>query len=333
VSVGLLALLDDVAAIAKVAAASLDDIAGQAARAGVKAAGAVIDDAAVTPRYVHGFSADRELPIVGKIALGSVRNKLIILLPAALLLSAFLPWLITPLLMIGGAYLCYEGAEKVFAALFPHQAHGHEAHVEPAAAATSDAALLEEEKVSGAIKTDFILSAEIMTIALAALPAESVLMQAVILAIVGIGITVLVYGGVALIVKADDFGLLLAAKGRTDAGRAMGRALVSGMPTFMRVLGIVGTAAMIWVGGGIVIHGLATFGVTAVEHAAEAVAEAAAHAVPGIAGVIRWVVVAAISGVFGLIVGALLIPVAEHVIVPLFNLFRRKEPPPPSASA
>jgi Uncharacterized protein conserved in bacteria len=333
VSVGLLALLDDVAAIAKVAAASLDDIAGQAARAGVKAAGAVIDDAAVTPRYVHGFSADRELPIVGKIALGSVRNKLIILLPAALLLSAFLPWLITPLLMIGGAYLCYEGAEKVFAALFPHQAHGHEAHVEPAAAATSDAALLEEEKVSGAIKTDFILSAEIMTIALAALPAESVLMQAVILAIVGIGITALVYGGVALIVKADDFGLLLAAKGRTHAGRAIGRALVTGMPAFMRVLGIVGTAAMIWVGGGIVIHGLATFGVTAVEHAAEAVAEAAAHAVPDIAGVIHWAVVAAISGVFGLIVGALLIPVAEHVIVPLFNLFRRKETPPPTASS
>jgi predicted DNA repair protein MutK len=332
VSVGLLALLDDVAAIAKVAAASLDDIAGQAARAGVKAAGAVIDDAAVTPRYVHGFSADRELPIVGKIALGSIRNKLVFLLPAALLLSAFLPWLISPLLMIGGAYLCYEGAEKVFAALFPHQAHGHEAHVEPTSD-PADATMLEEEKVSGAIKTDFILSAEIMTIALAALPAQNVVMQAAVLALVGIGITVLVYGGVALIVKADDFGLVLASRGRTHTGRAIGRGLVSGMPTFMRVLGIVGTAAMIWVGGGIVIHGLATFGFTAVEHAAEAVAEAAAHAVPGVAGVIHWAVVAAISGVFGLIVGALLIPVAEHVIVPLFNVIRPKGKRPPSASA
>ncbi|GLQ54906.1 DUF808 domain-containing protein [Devosia nitrariae] len=329
-SVGLLALLDDVAAIAKVAAASLDDIAGQAARAGVKAAGAVIDDAAVTPRYVHGFSADRELPIVGKIALGSVRNKLIILLPAALLLSAFLPWLITPLLMIGGAYLCYEGAEKAFAAVFPHEAAGHETRVEPAAA---NADLLEEAKVAGAIKTDFILSAEIMTIALAALPAENVIMQGTILAIVGIGITALVYGGVALIVKADDFGLVLAAKGRTHTGRAIGRGLVGGMPAFMHMLGIVGTAAMIWVGGGILVHGLATFGFSAAEHAVEAVAEAAAEAVPGAAGAVHWTVVAAISGVSGLVVGALLIPVAEHLVAPLVKLFRSKGKLPSSRSS
>lgn len=329
-SIGLLALLDDVAAIAKVAAASLDDIAGQAARAGVKAAGAVIDDAAVTPRYVHGFSADRELPIVGKIALGSVRNKLVILLPAALLLSAFLPWLITPLLMIGGAYLCYEGAEKVFSAIFPHEAAGHEMRVEPAAAAAD---VLEEVKVAGAIKTDFILSAEIMTIALATLPAESVVMQGVILAVVGIGITALVYGGVALIVKADDFGLILAANGRTHTGRAIGRALVSGMPVFMSALGIVGTAAMIWVGGGILIHGLATFGLTTVEHAVEAVAQAAAETLPGMAAAIHWTVVAAISGVVGLVVGALLIPVAEHVVAPLLSVFRSKEVHPPPASS
>ena len=128
-SIGLLALLDDVAAIAKVAAASLDDVASQAAKAGVKAAGVVIDDAAVTPRYVVGFSAKRELPIVGKIASGSLRNKLLILLPAALALSYFLPWAITPLLMFGGAYLCYEGVEKVYEIIVPHHAHAHEAEL------------------------------------------------------------------------------------------------------------------------------------------------------------------------------------------------------------
>src|SRR5690554_1968985 len=205
-SVGLLALLDDVAAIAKVAAASLDDIAGQALKAGSKAAGAVIDDAAVTPRYVHGFSADRELPIVGKIALGSIKNKLIFLLPAALLLSAFLPAVINPLLMIGGAYLCYEGAEKLYAMLAPGKAHAHEQEVEPSAA---DAVGLEAEKVAGAIKTDFILSAEIMTIALSTIATGDVVTQALVLIIVAIGITAVVYGGVALIVKADDFGVYL----------------------------------------------------------------------------------------------------------------------------
>src|SRR5690606_38841256 len=161
-SVGLLALLDDVAALAKVAAASLDDIAGQAVKAGAKAAGAVIDDAAVTPRYVSGFSADRELPIVGKIAFGSIRNKLIVLLPAAVALSYFAPWIITPILMLGGAYLCYAGAEKVFEAVFPHAAHEHEHEAE--APEQADPKKLEEERVSGAIQTDFILSAEIMTI-------------------------------------------------------------------------------------------------------------------------------------------------------------------------
>ena len=201
VSIGLLALLDDVAAIAKVAAASLDDVAGQAAKAGAKAAGVVIDDAAVTPRYVVGFSAERELPIVGKIAMGSLRNKLLILLPAALALSYFLPWAITPLLMLGGAYLCYEGVEKVYEAVVPHHAHAHEAELGTVAL---NPQTLEDEKVAGAIKTDFILSAEIMAITLAAVPEASFWTQALVLAWSGIGITVAVYGVVALIVKADD---------------------------------------------------------------------------------------------------------------------------------
>jgi predicted DNA repair protein MutK len=210
-SVGLIALLDDLAAIAKVAAASLDDVASQeAAKAGVKAAGVVIDDAAVTPGYVVGFAAKRELPIVGRIAAGFLRNKLLILLPVALALSYFLPWTIVPLLMIGGTYLCYEDVEKVLEAVMPHRAHQHEAQLGTVAL---NAKTVEDEKVASAIKTDFILSAEIMAITLAAVPAGSFLTQALVLMLVGIGITVAVYGVVALIVKADDFGVALASIG------------------------------------------------------------------------------------------------------------------------
>lgn len=322
-SVGLLALIDDVAALAKVAAASLDDIAGQAAKAGAKAAGAVIDDAAVTPRYVHGFSAERELPIVGKIALGSIKNKLIFLLPAALLLSAFLPWLINPLLMLGGAYLCYEGAEKLFAMIAPHKAHGHEKKVEPQAA---DAKLLEEEKVAGAIKTDFILSAEIMTIALSTIPAGNVAYQAIILFVVAVGITAIVYGGVALIVKADDFGLYLATNARTGFGRATGRGIVKAMPGFMHALSIIGTAAMLWVGGGIIVHGLAGMGFEWPEHLILDIAHIVEGIIPAIAGVLHWLTEAFLYGVLGVVLGFILIPVAEHVIAPLFSLFRKEKP-------
>jgi predicted DNA repair protein MutK len=267
-SIGLIGLLDDIAAIAKVAAASLDDVVTQAAKAGIKAAGVVVDDAAVTPRYVLGFAAERELPIVGKIAAGSLRNKLLILLPATLALSYFLPWMITPLLMFGGAYLCYEGAEKVLEAIMPHQAHAHEAQLGTVAL---NAQTLEDEKVASAIKTDFILSAEIMVITLAAIPDGSILMQALVLALVGIGITVVVYGVVALIVKADDVGVALAknAGGSTasSVSRAFGRAVVLGMPGFLTFLSAAGTAAMIWVGGGIIVHGLEAYGVHSVGQA------------------------------------------------------------------
>ncbi|HSH42584.1 MAG TPA: DUF808 family protein, partial [Arenicellales bacterium] len=214
-STGLIALLDDVAGIAKVAASSADDVATQAMKAGTKSAGLVVDDAAVTPRYVVGFAAARELPIIKKIAWGSIRNKLVYLLPAALLLSLLAPWLITPLLMLGGAYLCYEGAEKVLQSLLPHKAHAHEekigahAHEEKIGAAPSDPEALEEQRVAGAIRTDFILSAEIMAITLSAVPDAGFWTQAVVLAVVGIGMTIIVYGGVALIVKADDAGLAL----------------------------------------------------------------------------------------------------------------------------
>jgi len=318
-SIGLLALLDDVAGLVKVAAASLDDIAGQAAKAGVKAAGAVIDDAAVTPNYVHGFKADRELPIVGKIAWGSIKNKLIFLLPAALILSLFAPWLITPLLMIGGTYLCYEGAEKVFHALAPHSAEAHEAALEPTAI---DPKTMEDRQVAGAIKTDFILSAEIMTIILAAIDVPDFWTRALILAIAGIGITVAVYGAVALIVKADDFGLWTAKNARTGAARAVGRGIVVFMPVFMQVLSVIGTAAMTWVGGSIVAHGLYQFGLNGPELIIEAAAHWAEHTFPAIAGFAGWFATALVDFVFGLLLGAIMIPVAGYVISPAWKLIK-----------
>ena len=320
-SVGLIALLDDVAFMVRGAAASLDDVAGQAAKAGTKAAGVVIDDAAVTPRYVVGFAAERELPIVGKIALGSLRNKLLFLLPGALALSAFAPWAITPLLMLGGAYLCYEGAEKVYEALFPHRAHGHEA--EGRGDTGSDQAR-EESRVASAIKTDFILSAEIMAITLAALPEGSFWMRASVLAIVALGITVGVYGVVALIVKADDAGLALA---RSTAGppfgsliRGLGRGVVNGMPVLLKLLAIVGTAAMIWVGGGILMHGLEAYGLSAPAHAAHEAAVTAGSYLTFAKGFVEWLVTAMASGLIGLVVGGLLIPLTSFVLAPAWRI-------------
>ena len=310
---GLIALLDDVAAIAKVAAASIDDIAAATAKAGAKAAGVVIDDAAVTPKYVHGFSADRELPIIWRIALGSVKNKLVILLPGLMLLNTFLPAAITPLLMLGGAYLCFEGAEKVFHLFAPHA----EAEVE-ADFDTKDPAHLEEEKVAGAIKTDFILSAEIMTIALATIESTNLWMQGITLAIVGILITAVVYGAVALIVKMDDVGLRFAARARTGAGRAFGRGLVLAMPKLMAFLSTVGTAAMLWVGGNIVVHGLDVLGWSWLYDQIHHLAEAAVLAVPVATGFVTWAVTAFFDGIFGLILGLALIPVATRIIAPLF---------------
>jgi len=308
-SVGLLGLLDDIAAIAKVAAASLDDVAAQATKAGTKAAAVVIDDAAVTPRYVIGFSARRELPIVARIAAGSLRNKLLVLLPTTLAVSYFLPRMLTPLLMLGGIYLCYEGAEKVLEAIAAHKTHDHEARIGMIA---GNAQMLEDEKVASAVKTDFILSAEIMAITLAAVPDATIWMQAFVLAIVGVGITIAVYGVVALIVKADDIGAALARHdGDTIAGvmsRKLGRALVLGMPGFLTLLGAVGTAAMVWVGGSIIVHGLGRYDVHFTGHAIDSVAEAAAHALPSVAAAVRWMVETVISGVIGLLIGGISIP-------------------------
>ena len=305
---GLIALLDDVAGIAKLAATSIDDVAAAAGKAGSKAAGVVIDDAAVTPRYVIGLTPDRELPIIWQIARGSLRNKLLFLLPAALLLSAFAPWLLPPLLMAGGAFLCFEAAEKLLEAL----RGGHDVAEE--ALITHSSAELEQQKVSGAIRTDFILSGEIMAIALGTVATEPLWEQAVILVVVAILITAGVYGVVGLIVKMDDIGLHLAQRA-SPMTRAVGRGLVHAMPVLMKILSVVGTAAMLWVGGGLIVHGLHEFHWDLIPGAIHAVAEGAAHALPAVGPAVDWVVNAVGSGIVGLVIGG--------VIVAILHLFKK----------
>lgn len=301
---GFFALLDDVAAIAKVAAASLDDTAAAAAKASAKAAGVVIDDAAVTPRYVTGFASSRELPIVAKIARGSLKNKLVFLLPGALLLSYFAPFLITPLLMAGGAFLCFEGAEKLYEVFRPHDEEAVEITDE-------DARAVEDRMVKGAIRTDLILSGEIMAISLASVASATIGEQAAALVVVGIGITALVYGAVALIVKADDAGVALARTG-SPVLRLIGRGLVAGMPYLLKSLSYIGTAAMLWVGGGIIVHGLEEFGVKEPAHTIHHIAETAGHASGAAGPVGEWFVGALGSGLVGLAIGAVIV-VALHL--------------------
>ncbi len=306
---GLVALLDDISVIAKVAAASLDDVGAAAAKAGTKAAGVVIDDAAVTPSYVTQFTPDRELPIIWQIAKGSLRNKLLILLPAALALSELLPQAITPILMLGGLYLCFEGAEKVIEKL------GGAKHGEVLGDVIEDMAEFERERISGAIRTDFILSAEIIAIALSEVADQGLLARAIILALVSVVITVLVYGVVALIVKMDDAGLHMTK--RADAtSRQLGRLLLLAMPKLLSVLSTVGTLAMLWVGGGIIIHGLHELGL----HGPSDLAHGVQHAVESVtgpaAGVLGWLTYAVLSAVVGLILGALT-AVAVHAALKL----------------
>ncbi len=319
---GLLALLDDVAGLAKVAAASVDDVASQAVKAGAKAAGAVIDDAAVTPKYLKGFAPARELPIIWRIARGSFINKLVFLLPVGLALANFAPWMIPPLLMLGGAYLCFEGAEKIAHALgFGH--HQKDGHGDKT---LQDPAHLEEERVSGAIKTDFILSAEIMTIALAAIPESTFWMEAATLAFIAIGITVVVYGAVALIVKADDVGLYLAREGGIAPVRSLGRGIVRVMPKFMWLLTVVGTAAMLWVGGSIILHALSEMGYPGIyewiKHIATDVASGAGDA----KGFVKWVVTAGLDGLLGLALGIVLIPIGTKIITPVWQKVTKLNP-------
>jgi predicted DNA repair protein MutK len=302
---GLVALLDDVSVLARAAAASVDDVGAAAAKAGAKAAGVVIDDAAVTPQYVRSLASERELPIIKRIAVGSLRNKFLIILPAVLLLSQFVPWLLTPILMLGGAYLCYEGAEKVWAKIAHHDAHG-------AGEETQD----EKTLVSGAVRTDLILSAEIMVITLNEVIDQSFWSRLAILSLVAVVMTVLVYGAVALIVKMDDAGLRLSQL--SGAVATFGRGLVKAMPMVLTALTVVGTAAMLWVGGHILLVGTDELGLHSLYEAVHHVEEAAHDATGALGGLVGWLVNTVASAILGLIVGALI------VLVLTLTLHRRK---------
>lgn len=305
---GLIALLDDVATIAKLAAASLDDVSGAAAKATAKATGVVVDDTAVTPRYVIGLAPERELPIIGKIAWGSLRNKIAILLPLALALTAFAPFLVTPLLMLGGAYLAFEATEKIFEKLF----HLHK-HEEQLVDAMCDPIELEKMQVKGAIRTDFILSAEIMAIALANLEHLTLLTTAIALVVVALAITAGVYGVVALIVKLDDIGLHMAQR-RSRAVRKFGDALVHVVPKLLTALSGIGTAAMLWVGGGILLHGLDElhFAATIPNAVHEAAHRSGAVAGP-LSNIVSWLVNALGGALAGIVIGAIIVAIVRRV--------------------
>ncbi len=307
---GLVGLLDDIAALAKLAAASIDDIGAAAGRASIKAAGVVVDDTAVTPTYVHGLAADRELPIIKRIATGSLKNKLLFILPVALILSEFVPVLVEIILMCGGAYLCYEGAEKIYHRLAHRNHDGGHDHAQDLPA-VAIGVTQEEATISGAIRTDFILSAEIMVIALKDVIDKSFVSRAVIMVIVAFVITAVVYGVVALIVKMDDVGLRMVESGRKPATQ-IGRALVLGMPKVLELLSVVGTAAMVWVGGHILLVGTDELGWHGPYKFVHKLEEKV-HDVDGVGGILGWLVNTGISAAIGLIVGFALIAIIARL--------------------
>ena len=320
---GLFALLDDVAALARIAAASVDDVGAAAARASAKAAGVVVDDTAVTPQYLHGSAAARELPIIKKIAIGSLRNKLLFILPAAVLLGQFLPSLLPVILIFGGAFLAYEGAHKVHEKLAGHATEAEE-DITPQGELSPEH---EARTISQAIRTDFILSAEIMVIALKEVvgsdPDATIWMRAIVLAVVAVLITALVYGVVALIVKMDDVGLHLAEK-PSKASQRVGLALVAGMPRLLAAISFIGTLAMLWVGGHIFLVSLYEIGGDGglldgtgfgdVLHAPYDLVhhweEDVHHAVGGALGAtVGWLLNTVASAIVGLVVGGIILAV------------------------
>lgn len=306
---GLVALLDDISVLARGAAASIDDVGVAVGQAGSKAAGVVIDDAAVTPSYVTGLSPARELPIIWKITKGSLKNKLIFLLPGALLLSWFLPQAITYILMLGGTYLSFEGAEKIIEKM------GGEKHGKTLADTITDPVKFEQERVSGAIRTDLILSAEIMAISLNEIASitDNFWTRAIALAAVAIAITFVVYGAVALIVKMDDVGLHLAEQ-KSSLAQSTGRFLLRAMPWLLKALSTIGTVAMLWVGGGIILHGLEELGVHGPAEWAHNIQHLVEEATGPLGGILGWATYAAISALVGLIVGFVVVFIMHKVL-------------------
>ena len=286
---GFFALLDDISALVKASAATLDDVPTQVAKTTGKVSGIVIDDTAVTPKYVVGLDPKRELSIIFRIAKKSLINKLLILSPAALLLGYFAPWAITPILMLGGAYLCFEGYEKVHSMFAKH----HEVDPETETVEIITPEELEKERVNSAVRTDIILSAEIMAIAYSQVTGQPILNQVVVMLAVAIFITIAVYGFVGLIVKADDIGVHLAQDRFHPFAQKIGKGLVKFMPAFLNILGIVGTAAMLWVGAEIIAHGIPF-----TEHLLHDLDHALAH-IPAIA----WLAKALVCALGGLLIG------------------------------
>ena len=304
---GLFALLDDISALVKVSAASLDDVPAQVAKTTGKVSGIVIDDTAVTPKYVVGLDPSRELSIIFQIAKKSLINKLLFLSPGALLLGFFAPWAITPILMLGGAYLCFEGYEKVHSMFSKH----HDVPVESKTVEIITPEELEKERVTGAVRTDIILSAEIMAIAYSQVTDEPLLNQVVVMLAVAVFITVAVYGFVGLIVKADDIGVHMAQDKYHPAMQKFGRGIVKSMPHFLRVLSYVGTAAMLWVGAEIIAHGIPF-----TSHLLHDLEEALAH-IPAVA----WLAKVLACAIGGLIVGF----VVEKMVILVKKVLPKKK--------
>lgn len=310
----LLTLLDDIATV-------LDDVAVMTKVAAKKTAGVLGDDLALNAQQVSGVRAERELPVVWAVAKGSMLNKFI-LVPAALAISVFIPWLITPLLMIGGAYLCFEGFEKI-AHEYLHKKE-NAAAAQAVIAASKDTAIdmkvFEQEKIKGAIRTDFVLSAEIIVIALGTVGAASFIHQAAVVSSIAIIMTVGVYSFVAGIVKLDDAGFYLLKKTSTNlygrAQRSLGRGLVAAAPRLMKVLAFVGTIAMFLVGGGILQHGL-PFMHDTVHHLIEVLA-----ALPLIGAALAWLAPSVIAGFIGVLAGGLVLLMVT-MIASLKGLFTR----------
>lgn len=311
------ALLDDIAVLAKAAAASIDDVVAGAAKASAKSAGVVIDDAAVTPQYVRGISPKRELPIVWRITRGSLVNKAIII-TAIMLLSIWAPWIFPWLLLVGGTYLAYEGTEKVWHWLQQLRGAEHEHSVEEVLERTETD---EKQIVGSAVRTDLVLSTEIMLIALANVDTDSWGMRLAILIVVAVLMTVIVYGAVALLVKMDDVGLWLMGR-RGAAAQGLGRGLVKAMPVVFRLLSIVGVVAMLWVGGHILLANLAEVGVPWPFDLVHAVT----HLIEGVPA-IAWIVESALSAVAGLVWGVVVV-LALGAFARLRHRLRRRTPLP-----
>ena len=285
---GFFDLLDDIATLAKLTVSTIDDTAAAAVKASAKVSAAAVDDVAATPQYVTGITPDRELPIIKRVTLGSLRNKLLIILPIGLLLTAVAPALLPVALVVGGTYLCFEGGEKILERVLGPDHPTEETPVDEAAI------------VKRAITTDFVLSTEIMLLALAEVQGESSIRRVVVLVMIALLITFAVYGLVGALIKIDDAGAHLAVRGRTRASRSLGRAVVSSAPSLFTGIGIVGTVAMLWVGGHILAVNLAKVGFHPLHHAIEWAEELAHNSL------LSWITGTAMSCLIGTVVGALL---------------------------